>query len=266
VPAGEGERVVVRYGAFEAVRDVSLSVAEGEVFGLLGPNGAGKTSLLRVLVTLLRPHAGEARILGHDVVARPTVVRRLIGYVPQALSADGSLSGMENAMLFARLYDVPWRRRRATVHDALDLMGLSAAAGKLVRAYSGGMIRRLEIACALLSRPRVLFLDEPTIGLDPIARRTVWDHLGRLRRDQGTTLFVTTHDMEEANQRCERIGIMGAGRVLAVGTTAELCAAAGVPEERLEDAFVALAGPTLAEGTGGLVATRRSRRTARRLG
>lgn len=258
--------LVVRYGDIEAVSHASFGLRTGEVFGLLGPNGAGKTSVLRVLTTLLRPHGGRAWVLGHDVAHDPASVRRLIGYVPQAVSADGSLTGRENAMLFAKLHGLGRQARRAKVHEMLELMGLTDAAGDLARTYSGGMIRRLEIGSALLGSPRVLLLDEPTIGLDPIARRTVWEHLRALRTERGMTMLVTTHAMDEAEEYCDRLAIMQAGRLLAEGTSDELRVHADRPEGTLEAVFMALAGTGFDDRRGGLREASRTRGTARRLG
>src|SRR3990170_2489336 len=153
---------------------------------------------MRVLTTLLKPASGRAWILGHEVRVEAATVRRLIGYVPQALSADGSLTGRENASLFAQLPGVPRAERAQRIDTMLELMDIAGAADRVVRSYSGGMVRRLEIACALLHRPRLLLLDEPTIGLDPVARRAVWQHLDEMRQETGLTLLVTTHSMEEA--------------------------------------------------------------------
>jgi ABC-2 type transport system ATP-binding protein len=263
------DKLVVRYGAVEAVRGASFTVPSGEVFGLLGPNGAGKTSVVRVLVGLRPPHAGKASILGRDVVEESRRVRASIGYVPQAISADGSLTGRENAVLFAKLYGVPRAQRRIRVGEVLDLMGLASAGDRLVQAYSGGMVRRLEIACALVGNPPLLVLDEPTLGLDPGARRTVWEHLHRRRVEHGMTVLVTTHAMDEAQQHCDRVAVMGGGRLLTEGTPEELRGALG-PDATLEDAFVALTGTGTGkgpdEGSGGLRDVRRARRAARRLG
>lgn len=249
VRAVEVEDLVVAYGHVQAVRGVSFAVEPGEVFGLLGPNGAGKTSVLRVLVALKRPSAGRALVLGHAVTAEPRAVRRLIGYVPQALSADGSLTGRENAELSARLYRVPARERRDRVDAVLGLMGLGGAGDDLVHTYSGGMIRRLEIACALVSSPRLLLLDEPTLGLDPGARRSVWEYLQHERAETGMSILVTTHYMEEAQQHCDRVAVMTAGQVLARGTPGELRAGMG-PEATLEDVFVAMTGSGLGAELG----------------
>ncbi|MDQ3896874.1 MAG: ATP-binding cassette domain-containing protein [Actinomycetota bacterium] len=258
--------LVVRYGDVEAVHGASFSAFAGEVLGLLGPNGAGKTSVLRVLTTLLRPHAGRAWILGHDVTREAALVRRLIGYVPQSLSADGSLTGRENASLFAKLYAVPRAARRGRADEVLSLMGLGEAADQPVRTYSGGMIRRLEIACALVNSPRMLFLDEPTVGLDPLARREVWRHLGSLRDDAGATLLVTTHSMEEAEEHCQRVVVMSAGSVRGEGSPAQLRKALGQPGGTLEDVFVALTESDRQQTKGDLRDVNRSRRAARRLG
>lgn len=259
--------LVVRYGDVEAVRGASFSVPAAQVFGLLGPNGAGKTSILRVLTTLMRPASGRGFILGHDVVAAPATVRRLIGYVPHALSADGSLTGRENVSLFARLHGVPRPERRERIAEMLGFLDLGGAADRVVRTYSGGMVRRLEIACALVHRPRVLLLDEPTIGLDPVARRAVWSHLGKLREASGLTLLITTHSMHEAEEQCQRLAVMSAGKVRAQGTPEELRASLNLPGTSLEDVFVALTATARDQpDKGDLRDTSRSRHTARRLG
>jgi ABC-2 type transport system ATP-binding protein len=258
--------LTLRYGSFEAVKGIDLAVAPGEVFGLLGPNGAGKTSTIRMLVTLLPPDAGTATVGGYDVQRQADSVRRLIGYVPQALSADGTLTGRENLMVFARLYDVPRREQGARVAEALAFMDLTDAADRLVRTYSGGMIRRLEIAQTLIHRPAVLFLDEPTVGLDPVARRNVWHHLDALRAQYGTTLFLTTHYMEEADVLAHRIAIMNRGKIVALGTPAALKAGVGTPNATLEDAFAYYTGDRLEDTGGTYENVRNARRTAQRLG
>ena len=234
------EDLVVGYGDFVAVREARFGVEAGEVFGLLGPNGAGKTSIMRVLTTLLKPVSGRAWILGHDVTTEAATARRLIGYVPQALSADGSLTGRENATLFARLHGVPRADRDRRIRQMLELMDIADAADRVVRSYSGGMVRRLEIACALLHRPRLLLLDEPTIGLDPVARRAVWRHLAEMRAETGLTTLVTTHLMEEAEEQCERVAVMSGGHIRAEGSPEELRAALGAAGGTLEDVFVSL--------------------------
>ena len=254
-----------RFGTLTAVDRFTLSVAEGEIFGLLGPNGAGKTTTLKMLTTLLPPTSGQATIAGRDIVHHASDVRRVIGYVPQLLSADGTLSGYENLDVFAKLYDIPRAEREKRIRDSLEFMGLADSADKLVRDYSGGMIRRLEVAQSFLHHPRVLFLDEPTTGLDPTARRVVWEHVERLRQDYGTTIMLTTHLMEEADHLCHRIAIMHLGKVAAVGTPAELKASIGGRGTTLDDVFIHYAGSKLDSG-GNFRETYRTRRTAHRLG
>jgi ABC-2 type transport system ATP-binding protein len=253
-----------RYGDFTAVDGLDLEVRAGEVFGLLGPNGAGKTTTIKMLVTLLPPSAGHAWVGGFDVEKKADNVRRLLGYVPQALSADGNLTGRQNLEVFAKLYDVPRAERRDRIDDALRFMGLDQAAHKLVSTYSGGMVRRLEIAQTLIHRPRLLFLDEPTIGLDPVARRAVWEHLTVLREQYGTTLFVTTHYMEEAEELCTRIAIMNRGKIVALGVPDALIDAVGMDDATLEDAFAHFTGDTIESG-GTYRDVRQARRTAGRL-
>ncbi len=261
----ETHSITRRYGTLLAVDDLSLAIEGGEVFGLLGPNGAGKTTLLKMLTTLLPPTSGTARVAGYDIVHQALEVRRRIGYVPQALSADGTLSGYENLLLMAKLYDIPRANREARVHAAMDFMGLSEARDKLVRDYSGGMIRRLEIAGSILHRPPLLFLDEPTVGLDPLARNAVWEHVEEMRQDYGTTILLTTHMMEEADRLCGRVAIMHLGRIAALGTPVELKASLNGGEATLDDVFVHYAGGELDSG-GNYRETSRARRTARRLG
>ncbi|MCL4528676.1 MAG: ATP-binding cassette domain-containing protein [Chloroflexi bacterium] len=265
LPILETHALTRRYGTLTAVDRFTLSVEEGEIFGLLGPNGAGKTTTLKMLTTLLPPTSGEAKIAGRDIVHQARDVRRIIGYVPQLLSADGTLSGYENLDVFAKLYDIPRGEREKRVSDSLEFMGLADSANKLVRDYSGGMIRRLEVAQSFLHHPRVLFLDEPTTGLDPTARRVVWEHVQRLRDDYGTTIIITTHLMEEADHLCHRLAIMHLGKIAAIGTPAELKASVGGRGTTLDDVFIHYAGDTLESG-GSYRETSRARRTAHRLG
>jgi ABC-2 type transport system ATP-binding protein len=254
-----------RFGEHTAVDSLTVSVKRGEVFGLLGPNGAGKTTTLKMLTTLLPPSSGNARIAGFDIVQQSADVRRVIGYVPQLLSADGALTGYENLLIFAKLYDIPRADREARIRSALAFMGLIDAARQVVRTYSGGMIRRLEIAEAMLHRPRVLFLDEPTVGLDPLARSAVWQHIEQLRADYGTTIVLTTHLMDEADSVCNRVAIMHLGKVAVIGTPAELKASLNGNSKTLDDVFVHYAGGTLESG-GDYGESKRTRLTARRLG
>ena len=260
--AVEAESLVVRFGALTAVDEVSLAVAPGEVFGLLGPNGAGKTTTLRVLTTLLKPTAGGARVAGYDVSSQSLYVRASIGYVPQALSADGQLTARENLEFYAQVTNVPRKERRARIDAAVESMGLEPMLDRLAKTFSGGMLRRLEIATALLNRPAVLFLDEPTVGLDPTARSLVWEHVHALRREAGTTVLVTTHLMEEAERHCDRLAIMDVGAVVELGAPEELRARHAA--SGLEDVFSAVTGHSSEEGRYGDV--RAQRRLARRLG
>jgi ABC-2 type transport system ATP-binding protein len=264
MPILETRSLTRRFGALTAVDELGILIAPGEMFGLVGPNGAGKTTVIKMLTTLLPPTSGNASVAGHDIRHQSAEVRRAIGYVPQLVSADGSLSGYENLLIFSKLYDVPRAERRQRINDALDFMGLAQVGDKLVRNYSGGMIRRLEIAQAMLHRPRVLFLDEPTIGLDPVARKVVWEHLQRLRAEYGTTIFLTTHYMDEADGLCDRVAIMHLGKVVAIGTPSELKASLGGNGITLDDVFAHYTGYEIESG-GSFRETSRTRRAARRL-
>ena len=248
-----------------AVDALDLTVAEGSVFGLLGANGAGKTTTIRMLTTLLAPTSGTAAVAGFDIVREPREVRRQIGYVPQLLSTDGTLTGYENLLISARLYHLPRGERRTRIEGALRTVGLEGVKDRLVRTYSGGMIRRLEVSAAMLHEPRVLFLDEPTVGLDPVAREQVWAHIRQLPRDFGTTVLLTTHYMEEADELCDTIAVMHRGRVADIGSPAELKAHVG-PGATLDDVFAAVAGTAVTEEGGGYREVSRTRRTASRVG
>jgi ABC-2 type transport system ATP-binding protein len=264
--------LVYRFGATRAVDDVDFTVAAGEVFGLLGPNGAGKTTTIRAITTLLPVPAGMIRVFGHDVTRAKMAVRRLIGYVPQQLSADAGLTGRENVTLFARVYDVPRWERADRVVRALDAVGLDEVADRMASTYSGGMVRRLELAQALVSSPGLLILDEPTIGLDPIARTSVWERLNEVRTATGMTVLVTTHSMDEAAQHCDRLALMHRGTIRALGTPDHLTSRLDrlAPAEHpatLEDVFRHYADTGLDDRTGGEFRDVRStRRTASRLG
>jgi ABC-2 type transport system ATP-binding protein len=237
------------------------------VFGLLGPNGAGKTTTLRVLTTLLRPHGGRALVAGYDVRSDGVAVRASIGYVPQALSADGALTARENLDFYAQVTGVPRRERGERVAEAVEAMRLESMLDRLARTLSGGMLRRLEIATALLNRPAVLFLDEPTVGLDPTARQMVWERLQRLRAEAGTTIVVTTHLMEEAERHCDRLAIMDRGTLVEQGRPQALLHRHGVGS--LEDVFTLATGESIEETAPthrSLSDVRSQRRVARRLG
>ena len=235
-----------RFGEMTAADHVNLRVPHGSIFGLLGPNGAGKSTTIKMLTTLLEPSSGTARVAGFDIVRAPAEVRRRIGYVPQMLSADGGLTGYENLDLSAKLYGIGRADRKSRITEALEFMGLADPAHKLVKTYSGGMIRRLEVAQAMLHRPAVLFLDEPTIGLDPVARRTVWERLQDLRQNYHMTVLITTHGMDEADELCDALAIMHLGKVAVVGNPADLKAGVG-PEATLDDVFVHYSGGTIQE-------------------
>jgi ABC-2 type transport system ATP-binding protein len=259
--------LVHRFGEHVAVDHLDLRIEVGEVFGLLGPNGAGKTTTIRVLNTLLPLQEGSVRVFGLDVSRHATDVRRRLGYVPQQLSIEGALTGRQNVMWFARLFDVPRAERPARVDEALEAMDLLTVADRKAGTYSGGMIRRLELAQALVNRPPLLVLDEPTVGLDPIARAGVWERVRQMRADYGMTVLLTTHYMEEADELCDGVALMHRGRLQAVGSPAELRAEIG-PEATLDDVFRRYAGTDLSDSSEqkGMRDVRRSRTTARKLG
>lgn len=231
-----------RFGQLEAVRGVDLEVRRGEIFGFLGPNGAGKTTTINMLCTLLRPTAGRATVAGFDIDRSPDDVRARIGLVFQDPSLDQQLTARENLFFHAVIYGVPGRERQERIRRALEMVELTDRADDVVATFSGGMRRRLEIARGMLHTPEVLFLDEPTIGLDPQTRRHVWGYLRRLRDEEGVTLFMTTHYLDEAEE-CDRIAIIDGGRIVALGTPEELKSVVGgdVIELRTEDDVVAAA-------------------------
>jgi len=212
------EHIVKKYGEFTAVDDVSFSVKEEEIFGLLGPNGAGKSTLIRMMTTLIPITAGYARIAGHDVASEPDLVRRVIGVIPQALTSDLDLTVEENLSIYAKLYDVPAKKRKAAIDELLELVDLSRWRGAQTKTLSGGMRRRLEIARGLVHSPRIFFLDEPTTGLDPVSRVAVWEMLGNIKKSRQLTILITTHYMDEADRLCDRIAIVDHGRLVALDT------------------------------------------------
>jgi ABC-2 type transport system ATP-binding protein len=216
------EHAVKRYGSFEAVKDVSFTVADGEIFGLLGPNGAGKSTLIRMMTTLLPITSGKAIVAGHDVAKDADAVRRLIGVIPQALTSDPDLTVEENLSIYAKLYSVPKAERIKNIADVLEAVDLTKWRGAQVKTLSGGMRRRVEIARGLVHNPQIFFLDEPTTGLDPVSRIAVWEMLDNLRRTRHLTMLLTTHYMEEADKLCDRIAIVDHGTLVALGTPIEL--------------------------------------------
>jgi ABC-2 type transport system ATP-binding protein len=272
ISALEVTGLVYAYKQNRAVDGIDLRVAPGSVYGLLGPNGAGKTTAIRAITTLLPIPAGMVEVFGRDPARDQMGVRRSLGYVPQQLSADQGLTGRENVTNFARLFDVPRRIRAEKVELALDAVGLLDVADRMASAYSGGMVRRLELAQALVSSPKLLILDEPTIGLDPIARDSVWRHIEEVRAATGMTVLVTTHYMDEAEEHCDRISLMHRGRIQATGSPAELIASlpdahSGGAAASLEDAFRYYSGGAgLDEAVeGGIRDVRSTRATANRV-
>ncbi len=206
--------LVKRYGKLVAIDQINFEVSSGTCFGSLGPNGAGKTTLIRILTGLIKPTGGRAEVAGFDVTKRPDAVRTTIGVVSQAMTSDLDLTGWENLDIYARYYGTPSKARRDRIGDLLERVGLTSRAQDLVASYSGGMRRRLEIARGLIHRPKILFLDEPTIGLDPQSRRVVWDLLVKFRKDEQMTIFLTTHYMDEADFLCDRIAIIDIGKIM----------------------------------------------------
>jgi len=258
------ENLTKRFNGFTAVDAVSFNVKKGEIFAFIGPNGAGKTTIIKMLITLLLPTSGEGTIDGHNFVHNPAEVRKIIGYVPQMISVDGMLTAYENLMLMARLYDVPSNERRERIQEILSFLQLEKHTHSLVRTFSGGMIRKLEIGQAILHRPRVLFLDEPTSGLDPIARQNIWKHLLELRNNFGTTIFFSTHYMTEAEEVSNRVAIIQSGKIAVMGTVSELKEKMNMKDATLEDAFIFFTGNRFEEN-GNIRDTRRIREVEHKL-
>jgi ABC-2 type transport system ATP-binding protein len=219
--------LVKKYGDHIAVDNLTLDINENEVFGLLGSNGAGKTTIIHMLATLLKPSSGSATVNGYDIVCQPAKVRSSIGIVFQAPSSDDMLTGYENLQLHSMLYSTPRHTRKQRIDEVLKLVGLTERRHDQVKTYSGGMRRRLEIARGLLHKPKVMFLDEPTLGLDPASRETMWKYIQRLVREEKMTVILTTHYMEEADILCDRIGIIDKGRIVALDTPKGLKAGLG---------------------------------------
>lgn len=216
------EALTKRYGEVQALDGLTFAVAPGEVFGLLGPNGAGKSTTTRILVTLAKPDSGTASVAGHDCLGDAWAVRRALGYVAQNSGVDREATGRENLLLQGRIQGLGGRALRTRVDELLARFGLADAADRVVRGYSGGMKRRLDVALGLVHRPSVLFLDEPTTGLDPEARAAMWEELERLAADTGLTILLTTHYLEEADRLADRLAIVSRGRIVAEGTPESL--------------------------------------------
>ena len=222
VNAIEVDHIVKKYGDFTAVDDVSFKVKNEEIFGLLGPNGAGKSTLIRMMTTLIPITSGSARIAGHDVQKEADLARRAIGVIPQALTSDIDLTVEENLSIYAKLYDVPAKKRKAAIDELLELVDLTKWRGAQTKTLSGGMRRRLEIARGLVHSPRIFFLDEPTTGLDPVSRVAVWEMLTNIKSHRQLTILITTHYMDEADRLCDRIAIVDHGKLVALDTPVAL--------------------------------------------
>ena len=266
--AVDGRNLTYRYGQVTAVNDVTLQVRPGETMGLLGPNGAGKTTVVRMLTTLTPVQHGELRIFGLDARDHTVDIRSNIGYVPQQLSIEPALTGRQNVAWFVRLYGVPRAQRSERVDEALEAMELLDVADRLAGTYSGGMVRRLEVAQALVNRPSLLVLDEPTVGLDPIARDRVWAQVLTMQGQFGMTVLLTTHYMEEADALCDRVALTHHGELRAVGTPTKLKSTVS-PCATLEDVFRHYTASDLskqAETYGSFREIRSSRKVASRVG
>jgi ABC-2 type transport system ATP-binding protein len=235
----EVDHIVKKYGDFTAVDNVSFNVKEEEIFGLLGPNGAGKSTLIRMMTTLIPITAGSARVAGYDVSKDPDGVRRTIGVIPQAMTSDLDLTIEENLNIYAKLYDVPAQKRKATIEELLEVVDLTKWRSAQTKTLSGGMRRRLEIARGLVHSPRIFFLDEPTTGLDPVSRVAVWEMLTNIKSHRQLTILITTHYMDEADRLCDRIAIVDHGKLVALDTPSALKASvpgSNVIEAQFENA------------------------------
>ena len=225
-PAIEAKNLRKMYGSVTAIDDLSLTINSGEIFGLLGPNGAGKSTTLRILITVLQPTTGSAKVLGHDVVEEADTVRSLIGYVPQERAIDRFLTGREHLELLGDLYHLPKAQAQQRIQELLKLVNLEEQADRPAKTYSGGMKRKLDIACGLLPNPKIVFLDEPTLGLDIQSRLRIWEYIRQLR-EQGITIVMTTNYLEEADRLCDRLAILDGGKIRVIGAPKELKASLG---------------------------------------
>lgn len=246
-PAISATNVVKNFGDIKAVDDISFDVKSGEIFAFLGPNGAGKSTTISMLTTMLRPTSGKLVMNGHDVTRDPSSVRKSFGIVFQDPAVEEELTAWENMELHAVLYGIPKKEQAKRIEDMLQLVDLWDRRDSMVKTYSGGMRRRLEIARGLLHHPKILFLDEPTLGLDTQTRRLLWDYVEKLSRREGMTIFFTTHYLEEAEEVAERIAIIDHGKIVATGTSRELAKQTGT--KTLEDAYLELTGTTVRDET-----------------
>ncbi len=258
----EVKNLTKKFNGFIAVDNISFKVKKGEIFGFLGPNGAGKTTTIKMLITLLRPSAGSINLNGSDVAKEKNEVRRSFGIVFQDQSLDDELTARENMEFHGVLYRVPKQIRRERIEQLLKFVELWERRDELVKKFSGGMKRRLEVARGLIHHPKILFLDEPTLGLDPQTRSHIWSHIKNLNEKEGMTIFFTTHYMEEAEKIAQRIAIIDHGKIIATGTPAEL--KYSTKTASLEDAFLALTGNTIREEEAGSLDRLRMRRRMHR--
>lgn len=252
-----------RYNSYLAVDKISFQIRPGETFGLIGPNGAGKSTTIKILTTLLPVTSGNAFINGYNLIKEPDQIRECIGYVPQAISADGDLTAYENLLLSAKLYGIPREKRKARIEEVMEFMHLSGVSNNLISSFSGGLIRRLEIAQALLHHPKVLFLDEPTVGLDPAAKKMLWNYLETLKKESGIAILMTTHDMDEADKLCDIVALMHFGSIIVMDTPKNLKKEIG-KEATLDDVFILHTGNHLT-GSGDYQNVKQTRKTISRL-
>lgn len=243
----EANKVVKKFGKITAVDGIDFEIKTGEIFAFLGPNGAGKSTTIKMLTTMLRPTSGRLTLNGHDVTKDQAKVRKSFGIVFQDPSLDEELTAKENLQLHAALYDVPKSQQPARIEELLKLVGLFERRDSLVRTFSGGMRRRLEIARGLMHHPKVLFLDEPTLGLDTQTRKVLWDYVGKLSKHEGMTIFFTTHYLDEAEESAGRIAIIDQGKIIATGTAKELTKQ--TKTKSLEEAYLKLTGETIRDET-----------------
>lgn len=253
------------YGTNRAVAGITFEIGRGESFAFLGPNGAGKSTTIKMLVTLLKPDDGDVLVNGQSLSKSAAAIRHLIGYVPQLISVDGTLTAHENLTLMARLYNIPRRECADRANEVLDFLKLGEQKHALVKTFSGGMIRRLEIGQAIIHQPKIIYLDEPTSGLDPVARQNVWELIMDLRDRLNTTIFFSTHQMEEAENYSDRLAIIHQGKIEALGSPEQIRLATGKEHATLADAFIHFTGSEL-HTTGRLRDIRRTRQNERRLG